>query len=262
MLFDTHAHLADEAIYPNLEAILGSAAKSKVERILCVGTTVESSRRGIEIAHSSRWSPKVYASVGIHPNYANQATSDDWNQIVLLSQEKGVIALGETGLDKHWDDCPWSVQLENLNRHWELSFETRLPVILHSRDCELEMLEELEKTQERFQRPLHGVMHSFVGQLSTAKRCLELGLYISFAGMVTFKKSEDLRAVAAQIPADRILIETDSPYLTPEPHRGRRPNTPSNVVYTAECIAKSRGCSLSEMAKITSRNAKSLFSVD
>jgi TatD DNase family protein len=165
-------------------------------------------------------------------------------------------------LDKHWDDCDWDTQVDNLNRHWTLSFETGLPVILHSLDCELEMLEELERAADRFGRPLRGIMHSFVGQVSTAERCLKLGLHISFAGMVTFKKSDDLRAVAAVIPQDKLLIETDSPYLTPEPNRGRRPNTPAQVIHTAECLAKSRGVSLSEIAKITTANACKLFSVD
>jgi len=261
MFFDTHAHLADEAIDSNLEFFLHSASKSKVERILCVGTTSASSRRGVEIAQFARSSPKIYASVGIHPNYAHQSSDQDWTQITGMAKETRVVALGETGLDRHWDDCPWDRQLENLNRHWALSFQTGLPVILHSRDCELEMLAALEKSRNDFDRPLHGVMHSFVGQWSTAERCLELGLYISFAGMVTFKKSEDLRSVAARIPIDRILIETDSPYLTPEPHRGRRPNTPANVIHTAECIAKTRGCSLIEIAKVTTQNACRLFSI-
>ena len=262
MFFDTHAHLADEAIHLNLEEILKSAANARVERILCVGTTAASSKIGIEIAQTVRSNPQVYASVGIHPNYAHQASDEDWKKISLMSREARVVALGETGLDKHWDDCDWDTQVDNLNRHWVLSFESGLPVILHSRDCELEMLEELEKASSRFGKPLHGIMHSFVGKVSTAERCLELGLHISFAGMVTFKKAEDLREIAAIIPADKLLIETDSPYLTPEPNRGRRPNTPANVVHTAECLAKVRGCSLSEIAKLTTTNACRLFGVD
>lgn len=261
MFFDTHAHLADEAIQTNLEEILKLASNARVERILCVGTTASSSRTGIDIANGVRPGPQVYASVGVHPNYAHQSSDDDWKKIRSMAQEARVVALGETGLDKHWDDCDWDTQVENLDRHWDLSFETGLPVILHSRDCELEMLDELEKASARFGKPLNGIMHSFVGAASTAERCLKLGLHVSFAGMVTYKKAGDLRAVAAIIPEDRLLIETDSPYLTPEPHRGRRPNTPANVIHTAECIAKARGCSLSEIAKLTTENACRLLSI-
>jgi TatD DNase family protein len=254
--FDTHAHLADSSLYECLPEVLERAQQAGVRQMLCVGTTVESSRQAVEIAHQFA---NVHASVGIHPNYAHQATLDDWHVIEKLAADHSVVALGETGLDRHWDDCPWDVQIANFSRHWQLSQRTQLPVIIHSRDCDSEMIAVLRRQGE--QGELRGVMHSFAGSWSTAQSCLELGLYISFAGMVTYKKSEALREIAARVPENRLLIETDSPYLSPEPKRSTRPNEPALVVHTAACVARCRGVGLVELGQLTTANANRLFGI-
>lgn len=252
---DTHAHLADEHLASQLDEVLSRAKQSGVSKVLCVAVDGDSCAKAIAIAETKA---TVWASVGIHPNYAHQSRSEDWDRIVQWTQHARVCALGETGLDKHWDDCPFDIQQNNFARHWELSRETGLPVIVHMRDCESEMLSALDEQSSR--GSLKGVMHSFTGTASTAARCLDYGLYISFAGMLTYKKSEVLRATAQSIPLDRLLVETDCPYLSPEPHRSRRPNEPAMVVHTARCLAETLGLSTQELGKITTANALRLFS--
>ena len=163
----------------------------------------------------------VSAAVGIQPNYVAEAAAGDWDQVVRLAEANKVVALGETGLDRYWDYTPFSVQEDYFDRHLRLSQQTSLPFIVHMRECGDDILRML--TEARRRGELQGVMHSFTGDAELANACLELGLYISFAGMVTFKKSAALRSVATQIPADRILIETDAPYLSPHPKRSPQP---------------------------------------
>lgn len=254
MIVDTHAHLSDEQLADRIEHWLAEAAALDVTAVLCVGTTVASSRACLAISEQF---PSVRAAVGIHPNYCCQAQADDWAAITELARHPRVAALGETGLDRYWDDCPWDVQVDYFRRHLKLSRETTLPVVIHTRECAEETVEILR--EEAKLGPLRGVMHSFTGPQAVADACLELGLYISFAGMVTYKNAEDLRAIAKTIPSDRILVETDSPYLTPHPFRGKKPNHPANVVHTLRCIAEVRGESYATLAQQTTENAERLF---
>jgi TatD DNase family protein len=253
-LFDTHAHLDDEQFGETIDGVIQRARSCGVTRILAVGTTVVSSTACLEL--SNRF-PGVFAAVGIHPNYCAQAAADDWGTIVELARANRVIALGETGLDGYWNHAPMITQQDYFDRHLRLSQETGLPFIVHMRDSMNEILIMLREARQR--GPLSGVMHSFTGDLESARECLDLGLYISFAGMVTFKKSDALRTAAAEIPSDRILVETDSPYLSPEPKRGQRPNEPGNVVYTAECLARCRGVTTERFAQEVTENSRRLF---
>lgn len=253
--FDTHAHLAEPTLRSQLEEVLTRARSSGLEGILCVAVDAETSLDCLEIAKSDSM---IRCSVGIHPNYAHQAKPGDWERIESLVAESRVVALGETGLDKYWDDCPFATQQANFQAHWELSRSTGLPVIIHMRECEEEMLAALKSEFTRGY--LNGVMHSFAGSLSTALECLEMGLSISFAGMLTYKKSQELREVAKQIPVERLLLETDSPYLSPEPNRSKRPNEPSWMVHTAKVLADAKSLGLSELRDITAANSKRLFS--
>ena len=166
--------------------------------------------------------------------------------------------MGETGLDRHWDYSPFDLQEETFDRHLRLAQKRDLPVVIHTRESDEDVLRMLRAAAVR--GPLRGVMHSFTGTAETARECIELGMVISFAGMATFKKSVDLRAVAATVPADRILVETDSPYLSPHPKRGRR-NEPSHLVHTARCLAEVRGQSIEQFAAQTTENARRLFSL-
>ena len=165
--------------------------------------------------------------------------------------------MGETGLDRYWDFCPFGLQQDYFDRHIRLSQKTGIPFVVHMRECEQDILNMLIEAEKR--GPLSGVMHSFTGAQAMAEKCLELGMYISFAGMLTFKKIESLRQVAATIPLDRILLETDSPYLSPHPWRSKRPNQPAYMVHTAECLANVKEMQLQTLAAHTVENTYRLF---
>ncbi len=254
MIIDTHAHLTDDSLLPELEKYLELAAAAGVGAVLSIGTTLESSRACVALAERY---PNIRAAVGLHPNNCCRAAIGDWGFIGELCRHPRVAALGETGLDRHWDDCPWEVQVDYFRRHLALSRETELPVVIHTRECAEETLEILRQESEH--GPSRGVMHSFTGPASVAEGCLALGLYISFAGMVTYKNAAEIRDIARDIPEDRILVETDSPYLTPHPFRGKRPNHPALVAHTLEQLAELRGLPKAILAEHTTRNAERLF---
>jgi TatD DNase family protein len=256
---DTHSHLTDESLLPKLAEILRRAEASHVDRIVCVAVDAKTARESMDlVAEAAReCKPRLFFSAGIHPNYAHQEATGDWDTIRNLLVDQRIVALGETGLDQYWDDCPREVQLRNFQRHFRASRETGLPVIIHSRDCEQIMLQTLR--EERRHGELHGVMHSFAGSEDMAKECIDLGLYISFSGIVTYKKNTLLREVAAKAPIDRILLETDAPYLSPDPVRSTRPNEPALMVHTASVVASARGMQLEELAAATTANARRLL---
>ena len=253
-LFDTHAHLDDPQFDLIRPQVFQRCQAASVSHVVVVGTTRETSEKCIAIA---RQFPAAHAAVGIQPNYCSQAEPGDWTKIERLAADPVTVAIGETGLDRYWDFTPFAVQQEYFARHIELSLAINKPFIIHMRDCGADIIEMLNQYHPA--NTLRGVMHSFTGDWQLAKQCLDLGLYISFAGMVTYKKSDELRQVAKQIPADRLLIETDSPYLSPHPQRGQRPNEPALIVHTARCLAEVRGVDLEELAGITAENARELF---
>ena len=253
MLFDTHAHLDEDAFSQDADEVVSRAVASGVTTMLAVATTLESSRSTIALA--ARF-PNVFASVGIHPNYAVQAKQGDWEAIEELASSPKVIAIGETGLDRYWDHTPFDVQLDYFRRQIELAGRRDVPFIVHCREAEPDVVAVLREMAG--EGPLKGIMHSFCGGRATLDAALELGLHISFAGMLTFKKNVELRELAKTIPLDRLLVETDSPYLAPQPNRGKR-NEPAFVRHTAECLAEVRGKTLEEIAAITTANAKRLF---
>lgn len=253
MLFDTHAHLDEDAFAQDVDDVLARAVAAGVQQMLAVATTVASSRETIALA--ARVS-NVFASVGIHPNYAAQAQPGDWEAIEELSSSPKVIAIGETGLDRYWDHTPFEIQLDYFRRQIELAKRLDVPFIVHCREAEpdvVAVLREMAGTGS-----LKGIMHSFCGGRSTLDVALELGLHISFAGMLTFKKNADLRELAKSVPLDRLLVETDAPYLAPQPQRGKR-NEPAFVRHTAECLAEVHGKTFDEIAAITTANARRLF---
>lgn len=253
-LFDTHAHLNDESFEEVRADVIGRARTAGVERIICVGTCGASSNRCVQIAGEFDC---VVAAVGIQPNYVSEVPANDWDTILSLVKQKKVVAIGETGLDRYWDRAPFSLQQEFFDRHLRLSQETRLPFIVHMRECESDIISMLNEASAR--GPVNGVMHSFTGTLQGMRECVAMGLHISFAGMVTYKKSDELRGIAAEVPIDRLLIETDCPYLSPHPYRSKRPNEPSLLIHTATCIAEARGMSVESLAEICTQNAIRLF---
>ena len=253
-LFDTHAHLDQPEFDDDRAEVVARAKAAGVENIIAIGISADTSAACVEVAAEF---DGVYAAVGMQPNYLAEAQPGDWDRIVAMLDQPGVVAIGETGLDRHWDFTPFDVQQDYFDRHMRLSQERGLPFIVHMRDCDEDILVMLREARQR--GPLRGVMHSFTGSRAMADECLAMGLYISFAGMVTFKKSAELRAIAAAVPDDRILIETDSPYLTPEPVRKIKRNEPAHVRHTAGCLAEVRGTTLEAFAAQTTANAKRLF---
>ncbi len=255
-LVDTHVHLDAEPFREHPEEFVQRATQAGVVAMIAVGTSADSSR---DVLVLSERFPSVFPAVGIQPNDVVEAGPKDWEVIERLVQNhrNSIVALGETGIDGYWDRTPLEQQHDYFQRHLRLGLETDLPVIIHMRESGEEILKALERAWK--DRQGRGVMHSFTGDLALLEACLAWGLYISFAGMVTFKKSDALREVAKAVPLDRILVETDAPYLSPEPLRGRFPNEPARVVHTAECLAEVKGISLEELATRTTQNAGRLF---
>jgi len=253
LLIDTHAHLDEESFAPDISDVVKRAEQAGLTAMVTIGTTAQSCRKAVELAERF---PSVYAAVGIHPNYVSQASDDDWSFVRELTQHPRVVAVGETGLDRYWDYSPLDLQIDYFERHLELSSETGLPFIVHCRDAEPDVLSVLEKAAVR--SPLSGIMHSFCGSPDTAERCLTMGLHLSFSGMLTYKKNSGLRDIAAQVPANRLLVETDCPYLAPTEVRGKR-NEPAWVKMTAACLAAARGVTPEELGELTTANAKRLF---
>ena len=252
-LVDTHCHLDAEAFHQDIDAAIQRALDSGVERMLTIGVTLQTSQAAVML--SNRY-PCVSAVVGIQPNYAHEAKPGDFERIADLATHPHVVGVGETGLDKYWDFAPLDIQREYFVRHIQLSRELKKPFVVHCREAEAEVVEVLQS--EAGDGQLSGVMHSFCGDATTAEICVRLGLHISFAGMLTYRKNDELRAVAATIPVDRLLVETDAPYLAPHPNRGKR-NEPSWVRLTNDCLAGIHGMTPQEMAARTTANARLLF---
>lgn len=254
MLIDTHSHLDEQAFNSDVDAVVARAADAGVKRIFTIGITAATSQAAVALAERFE---TVDAVVGVQPNYVTQEPEDSQEIIRALADKQCVVAIGETGLDRYWDYAPIEPQREWFDWHLQLARDLDKPFIVHCRDAESDVVEQLQS----FAGPngkLAGVMHSFCGSDETADACLELGMHLSFSGMLTYKKNEALRATAARVPADRLLVETDAPYLAPIPNRGKR-NEPSFVVHTASVLAECRGTSLKEISAITTTNAKSFF---
>jgi TatD DNase family protein len=233
--------------------MLGRARDAGVVQIIAIGTAARDGAAVVGLARAHRG---IFAAVGIHPNEAAEAAEADWAAIVALAAQPGVVAIGETGLDRHWDRTPFAAQQEWFGRHLELAHRLDRPVVIHSRDCTRELIDQLKALG----RPVRGVQHSFTGTWDDARAFLDLGLHLSFAGMLTYtnKALDALRDVAARVPIDRILVETDSPYLSPHPFRGQS-NEPARVAVTARRLAELRGLAPEDVARITTDNARSLF---
>lgn len=260
MLIDTHAHLDEQSFHVDLDEVLDRAAKAGVSHILTIGISLATSRAAVELAQSHS---QISAVVGIQPNYVAEADPQDMDAIRELAREDVVVAIGETGLDRYWDAAPLELQIDYFLQHIELAVQVHKPFVVHCREAEADVVNVLMQAagHHSLQDSIQGVMHSFCGDAATAEACLDLGLHISFAGMLTFKKNQQLRDVARRIPVDRLLVETDSPYLAPVPLRGKR-NEPANVVHTAQCLADVHNLTLTELAQQTSDNARRLFGLD
>ncbi|MFO0800217.1 MAG: TatD family hydrolase [Gemmataceae bacterium] len=254
-MIDTHAHLFDDRFASDLPAVLGRAAAAGVERVVCLGIDADSNRASVRIANEYAL---VVAAVGIQPNHTAEAAPRDWDEVVRLAEtEPRVVAIGETGLDRYWDRAPFALQEDYFARHIALARRLGKPFVVHCREAEADVVKVLRAEFDRH-GPIRAVMHSFSGDAATARACLDMGLYISFAGMLTYKTAQPLRDAAAGVPLDRLLVETDAPYLAPAPHRGKR-NEPGYVVHTAACLAEVKGVPPAVIDEHTTRNARVLF---
>ncbi|ATL38050.1 TatD family hydrolase [Bacillus velezensis] len=252
MLFDTHAHLNAEQFDTDLEEVIARAKAEEVERIVVVGFDKPTITRAMELIEEYDF---IYVAIGWHPVDAIDMTEEDLSWIKELSSHEKVVAIGEMGLDYHWDKSPKDVQKEVFRKQIALAKEVNLPIIIHNRDATEDVVTILK---EEGAEEVGGIMHCFTGSAEVARQCMDMNFYISFGGPVTFKNAKKPKEVAKEIPNDRLLIETDCPFLTPHPFRGKR-NEPSYVKYVAEQLAELKGLTYEEIASITTENAKRLF---
>lgn len=253
-LVDTHCHLDMDDYRQDLDTVLNTATTNGISKIVTIGIDYQSSLSSIKLA---RRYEQIYAAVGIHPHYAGTVSESEYKELARLVEDPAnkIIAYGEIGLDYFRGHCPRDVQLTHFERQLQLAKELSLPIIIHDRDAH----EDIMKLLKRYAPfPASGVMHCFSGDLNLARETMKLGLYISIPGIVTFKKSEMMQEVAQNIPLDRMLLETDGPFLAPVPHRSKR-NQPSYLVYTAAAIAELRNTSPETIAQATTANAYELF---
>ncbi len=255
-LVDSHAHLDDPSFAEDLEEVLARAEAAQIVNILTVGGTLASSRANVDLAERY---PRLFAAVGIHPHDAGDADDAAFAQLEELARAHAkVVAIGEIGLDFFYDLSPREVQERAFREQLRLARRLELPVIIHDRDAHEEVRRILE--EEAHGQPWRGVVHCFSGDHDFARFCLDAGLHISFTGTLTFSRSKDLRAVAAEIPMERLLVETDCPYLAPQGHRGKR-NEPALVRVIAAQLAELKGLSMEDISRITCRNAARLFGI-
>ena len=251
--FDSHCHLDPMRYGGETKDVLQRARAAGVSRMTVIGTRAADSEAAVQLSENEEG---IFCAVGIHPNDVDDVDEKEWGRIKDLVDTGEVSAIGETGLD--WFRTVASKENQQLffDRHIGLSQATELPLVIHTRESIRDVLNALAKATQ--QKPMTGVLHAFSGTAEEAAEALELGFYIGFAGMVTFRSAESLREVAKTVPLDRLLIETDSPFLSPEPLRGKR-NEPAHVVHTARCLANIRGETIESLAAATTANACRLF---
>jgi TatD DNase family protein len=254
MLVDSHCHLDFPDFANELDAVVERARQAGIGRIVTISTRVKKHAQVLAIAEKF---PDVFCSVGTHPHNAQEELDIDAKALIALSRHPKIVAIGETGLDYHYDNSPRAAQEKSFRQHIAAARATKLPLVIHSRDCDADMARIL--SEETGQGAFPAVLHCFTGGRDLAVKAIDLGLYISFTGILTFKRSDDLRAIAKELPAERIMVETDAPYLAPLPYRGKR-NEPAYVAETAKMLAETRGVSPEVIAEQTTDNFFRLFS--
>ncbi|MCK9443360.1 MAG: TatD family hydrolase [Tissierellaceae bacterium] len=255
MLIDSHAHLDDKRFDGDRELLIRSLESNGIELVINIGADLQTSIASVSLAENY---PNIYAAVGVHPHSAKEADQSTMEIMRSFAKRDKVVAIGEIGLDFYYDNSPRDLQRKWFKEQLKLAKEVDLPVVIHSRDAQQETFDILKEAAE--DGKLRGVLHCYSGSAEMAVEYVKLGFYISLAGPVTFKNARVLREVAQTVPLDRLLVETDSPYLTPEPYRGKR-NEPIFVKYVAGTIADLRDISYEELAKATNKNTKDLFGI-
>jgi len=252
MLIDTHAHLDDEKFSEDQEEVIQRALDNGIKTIINIGYDKNTIQSTLQLVDRYDF---IYGAIGWHPNNAHEMSEDDFDWLDKQLDHPKVLAIGEIGLDYYWDYAPKDIQQDVFRRQIQLAKKKGLPIVIHDRDAHQDVCQIIK---EEGIKEIGGIMHSFSGSVEMAFECIEQGFYISFSGPVTFKNAKKPKEVAAQIPLEKLLIETDSPYLTPEPFRGKR-NESAYVKYVAEKIAELRGMEFDQIAKITTENARKIF---
>ncbi len=252
MIFDTHAHYDDEQFDEDREALLASMESAGITNIVNVGASLETTRKTLELAHKYDF---IHAAVGVHPSEVAELDEDKFELLREWSQDGRCVAIGEIGLDYHWPEPSPELQKKWFARQLQLARQQRLPVIIHSRDAASDTLEVMK---ENHAEEIGGVVHCFSYSKEIAKICVDMGFYIGIGGVVTFKNGKKMKEVVEQTPIDKILLETDCPYLAPEPNRGKR-NSSLNLPLVVDAIAAIKGISAEEVIRITEDNAKRMY---
>ena len=255
MLIDSHAHLDDEKFDKDRDEVIKSFKENNLELVINVGADLESSKKAVQL---SKEYDSIYAAVGVHPHDASEIDSNTLEVLRELSKEEKVVAIGEIGLDYYYDNSPRDLQKEWFRKQIKLAKELDLPIVVHSRDASQDVFDIISEESE--EGKLRGVIHCFSESVEMAYEYIKLGFYISLGGPVTFKNAKVPKQVAKEVPLENLLIETDSPYLTPEPNRGKR-NEPKNVRYVAETIANLKEMSYEKLKDVTNQNTKRLFNI-
>lgn len=255
MYIDSHVHLDDSRFDLDRDNLIRTLKDNKIELVINIGADEDSSERSVELADRYE---NIYAVVGVHPHSAKDLEGRDLSSIIKMLENDKVVAIGEIGLDYYYDNSPRDIQKKWFKEQINLALRLNKPVVIHSRDADKDTFDIIKSGVE--EGGLTGVMHCYSGSVELAKEYLKLGFYISLGGPVTFKNARVPKEVAKEVALDRLLIETDCPYLSPEPYRGKR-NEPMFVSYVAEEIAKIKGISIEEVAEVTTQNAKKLFGI-
>ena len=254
MLIDSHCHLDFPDFAAELDAVVARARAAGVGRMVTISTRVKKHAQVVAIAEKY---PDIFCSVGTHPHNAHEELDIDAKTLIALARHPKIVAIGEAGLDYHYDKSPRDAQAASFRQHIAAARETGLPLVIHARECDADMAAIL--SEETGQGAFPAVLHCFTGGRELAMRAIDLGLYISFTGILTFKNSQSLRDIARDLPAERVLVETDAPYLAPLPFRGKR-NEPAYVVETAKVLANTRGVFFDQIVQQTTDNFFRLFS--
>ena len=255
MLFDTHVHLNDKKFEEDLMEVIERAKDEGVSKMLVVGFDARTNKKAIELAEEFDF---IYAAVGWHPVDAIYLTDELFEELSKQAMHPRVVAIGECGLDYYWETSPHDVQKEELIRQIHLAQSVNKPLVIHTRESIADTLEILKQYDAA---SVGGVMHCYSGSVELAREYVKMGCFISLSGTVTFKNNKKTKEVAREIPLDRLFIETDSPYMAPTPHRGKR-NDPSLVQFVADTIAVEKGVSYETVCKATKENAKKLFGIE
>lgn len=254
MLIDSHAHLDDEKFDLDREYLIENLKKNGIELVVNVGADMESSRKSVNLANLY---DNIYAVVGFHPHAAKEMTDESLKEIENLSKDKKVLAIGEIGLDYHYDNSPRDIQRRCFKRQIRLAKRLDMPIVVHTREADRDTLEILKEESQG----LRGIIHCFSSDRAQLEEYLKLGFFIALGGPLTFKKTDELKEVAKVVPIEKLLVETDAPYLAPHPYRGKR-NEPMFVKQTANLIAELKGMTIEDLTLQTNKNTKKIFNID